>query len=127
MEFYENRAIYLQIAEWVCGRIIENIWNAGDRIPSVREFAAELEVNPNTVSRTYEFLQNEGILFTKRGIGQFVSANARSIALDYLRKIFMENEMPSIIRHIRLLDISPKEWMELYDNNLNMNHYEKKQ
>ena len=57
MQFRETRPIYLQIADYVCEKILLRQWNAGERIPSVRELAVTLEVNPNTVMRTVEFLQ----------------------------------------------------------------------
>jgi DNA-binding transcriptional regulator YhcF (GntR family) len=55
MEFRENQAIYLQIAELICERILLKQWASEDKVPSVRELAVQLEVNPNTVMRTYDF------------------------------------------------------------------------
>ncbi|HEV3326742.1 MAG TPA: GntR family transcriptional regulator, partial [Puia sp.] len=73
MQFRESQAIYLQIADYVCERILLKEWPPGDRVPSVRELAVLLEVNPNTVMRTYEFLQQQAILFNQRGIGFFAA------------------------------------------------------
>jgi DNA-binding transcriptional regulator YhcF (GntR family) len=69
MEFRENQAIYLQIAELICERILLKQWASEDKVPSVRELAVQLEVNPNTVMRTYDFLEQKDIIFTKRGMG----------------------------------------------------------
>jgi GntR family transcriptional regulator len=73
MEFGDNNAIYLQIADHFCENILLQKWNPGDRIPSVREMAVSIEVNPNTVMRTFNYLQDKGIIFNKRGIGYFVT------------------------------------------------------
>ena len=78
MEFRETQSIYLQIADYVCEKILLKEWPPGERIPSVRELAIQLEVNPNTVMRTYEFLQNESIIFNQRGIGFFAAASTIS-------------------------------------------------
>lgn len=72
---------------------------------SVREYGAEIGVNPNTVMRSYEKLTSEGIIYNKRGIGYFVSADARDIVLQAQRKEFIERELPAIRRRMQLLDI----------------------
>jgi len=72
MEFNKNQAIYLQIAEVICENILSLNWKVSEKISSVREFAAMMEVNPNTVMRTYTYLQDKGIIYNKRGIGFFV-------------------------------------------------------
>jgi DNA-binding transcriptional regulator YhcF (GntR family) len=88
MEFRENQAIYLQIAELICERILLKQWASEDKVPSVRELAVQLEVNPNTVMRTYDFLEQKDIIFTKRGMGFFVSANAHDKVTQYRREEF---------------------------------------
>lgn len=107
MEFDSNKPIYLQISDRLCERILSGEIAAGDRIPSVREFGADIGVNPNTVMRTYEKLTADGVLFNKRGIGYFVSADARERILEIERKSFLENELPAILRRMRLLGIDP--------------------
>lgn len=69
MEFRNNQAIYLQIAEMVCENILVDRWRQEEKIPSVRELAVSLEVNPNTIARTYEFLTQKEIIFTKEAWG----------------------------------------------------------
>ena len=69
MEFKEKQAIYLQIGEHISETILRKQWEEGEKIPSVREMAMSIEVNPNTVMRTYSYLQDRGIIFNKRGIG----------------------------------------------------------
>ena len=68
MEFKAQRAIYLQIADHVCEKILKKILQENDRIPSVREFAVSIEVNPNTIVRTYAYLEEQGIIYKQRGI-----------------------------------------------------------
>ena len=73
MEFKDNEAIYLQIAGYVSELILRGKWPPDSKIPSVRELAGDLQVNPNTVMRTYELLQSQNVLYNKRGIGFFVA------------------------------------------------------
>ena len=100
MQFRESQSIYLQIADYVCEKILLKEWEAGGRIPSVRELAMQLEVNPNTVMRTYEFLQQQEIIHNQRGIGYFVSANAIANATAYRKNAFTEKDLPTIFRPV---------------------------
>jgi len=103
MEFSESQAIYLQIADYVCEKILLKEWKVDERIPSVRELAVQLEVNPNTVMRTYDFLQHQEIIYNQRGIGFFVSANALKNSLQYRREDFIEKNLPEVFRTLFLL------------------------
>ena len=76
MEFDSNKPIYLQIADAICNRILQGELKEEDRIPSVREYGAQIVVNPNTVARTYDTLTDQGVIYNKRGIGFFVAGNA---------------------------------------------------
>lgn len=105
MEFRDNKAIYLQIAEYVCEHILLEKWKAEEKIPSVRELAVELEVNPNTVMRTYELLQNKNIINNKRGIGFFVDEAAIDNVRNYRKQQFIIDELPMVFRNIYLLNI----------------------
>lgn len=107
MEFSENKPIYLQICDAICERILSGEFKPDERIPSVREYGASIGVNPNTVMRTYEKLTDDGVIFNKRGIGYFVSADAMKIVLENERKEFIENELPAIIKRMKLLGIDP--------------------
>ena len=102
MEFRETQAIYLQIGDYVCEQILLGRWNEGDRIPSVRELGVDLQVNPNTVMRTFDFLQNLEIIFNKRGVGYFVSEGASGRILAYRRSQFVEQELPLFFKNISL-------------------------
>ncbi len=105
MEFRNNQAIYLQIAEMVCENILVNRWQEEDKIPSVRELAVSLEVNPNTVARTYEFLTQKEIIFTKRGMGYYVSEDGKSNAMAFRKEDFLKNDLPLFFQNIDLLNI----------------------
>ena len=113
MEFNQNKAIYLQIRDTICERILSGDLKPEDRIPSVREYGASIGVNPNTVMRTYEKLTMEGVIYNKRGIGYFITAEAREIVLENSRKEFLETELPVVIRKMELLGLNPK---DLFDN-----------
>ena len=114
MEFRDNKAIYLQIADYVCEHILLNKWNIDEKVPSVREMAVSLEVNPNTVMRTYELLQSKNIINNKRGIGFFVADDALANVKDYRKTQFMEDELPVVFRNMYLLNIGFDELQTRY-------------
>jgi GntR family transcriptional regulator len=106
MQFNNSgQAIYLQIADYVCEKVLLKEWVGEDKIPSVRELAVQLEVNPNTVARTYEFLKQQDIIYDKRGIGYFISANGPKNAMAYRKHEFTEKEMPAVFRIMHMLGI----------------------
>ena len=109
MEFHNKEAIYLQIVEMVCENILTRRWVEGEKIPSVRELAVSIEVNPNTVLRSYGFLQEKGIIQIRRGIGYFVKEGAFDETLAFMKSNFIENDLPLFFRSIRLLGIGFQE------------------
>lgn len=109
MEFDSNKPIYLQIVDVICEKILSGELAPGDRVLSVREYAAEIGVNPNTVARSFEKLTDMGIIYTKRGLGYYVAGDARNIVLAAQRTDFMENELPRILKRMKLLGIKPNE------------------
>jgi GntR family transcriptional regulator len=109
MQFRESQAIYIQIADYVCEKILLKEWPPEGRIPSVRELAIQLEVNPNTVMRTYEFLQQKEIIVNQRGIGFFVGSRAMEHATRYWTETFMEKDLPQVFRSMVLLGMSPEQ------------------
>lgn len=115
MEFKDKQSIYLQIADYICEQIILGKWPPGERIPSVRDMAALLEVNPNTVMRTYDFLQNKEIIFNKRGIGYSSDEKAIESILLYRKERFLESELPDFFRTLYLLNISIDELQIRYN------------
>ena len=109
MEFSQSQAIYLQIADFVCEKILLKEWPPETRIPSVRELAVQLEVNPNTVMRTFEFLQQKEIIFNQRGIGFFVGPQAVNHATQYRLETFMDRDLPQVFRSMWLLGMGPED------------------
>lgn len=105
MEFSEPRSIYLQIADQIRERILQGEWQDGERIPSIRELAIELGVNPNTVTRSYQALLDWGIVANQRGRGYFVSEKASERALTGMREEFVRDELPRVIRAMQTLGI----------------------
>ena len=69
MKFKESKSIYLQIADRICDEILQGQYREEERIPSVREYAATVEVNANTVVRSFDYLQTQEIIYNKRGLG----------------------------------------------------------
>lgn len=112
MQFNEPRSIYLQIADQIRDRILQGEWQAGERIPSIRELAIELGVNPNTVTRSYQALLDWGIVANQRGRGYFVSDEAAERALKAMREEFLRDELPKVVRAMQMLDIGTDELAE---------------
>ncbi len=108
MEFKSDKAIFEQIAEYVCEKILKDEYKPEDRIPSVREFGATLMVNPNTVMRAYEHLERNGIIYSKRGIGFLIGADSRQKAAELMREDFLKS-VPAFVSRMKLLGIDFKE------------------
>lgn len=115
MEFHDKQAIYLQIADLICENILSGKWKEGERIPSVRETAGEIEVNPNTVMRSYAYLEEKNIIFNKRGIGFFIAEDGRSVTMRMKRDNFLNDYLPDFFKNIDLLDIEMKEINQMYN------------
>lgn len=114
MNFKDSKAIYLQIADRICDEILLRQYQEEERIPSVREYAAVVEVNANTVMRSYDYLQNQGILYNKRGIGFFVSEGASGKILSLRKEYFLKEEADYFFKQIYSLGISGKDLVEMY-------------
>ena len=115
MDFKDNEAIYLQIAGYVSELSLRGKWPPDFKIPSVRELAADLQVNPNTVMRTYELLQSQEVLYNKRGIGFFVAPAAAEQVLAQRRARFLTQELPDVFATMRLLGIGLPEVQRRYE------------
>ncbi|HLX90416.1 MAG TPA: GntR family transcriptional regulator, partial [Puia sp.] len=107
MEFRENPAIYIQIADYVCDQILLGKWKLGEKIMSIRELAVMMQVNPNTVQRGYELLQQREIISNRRGLGHFIDEKAPERILAFRREQFLENELPLFLRNMYLLRVDP--------------------
>lgn len=109
MDFNPNKSIYLQICDSICEKVLSGELKDQDRIQSVREFGAEIGVNPNTVARSYEKLTDDGIIYNKRGIGYFICDGAREQVLAEQKQEFLEVEWPAFKKKLELLGISISE------------------
>jgi GntR family transcriptional regulator len=121
MNFTENKAIYQQIAELIYEKILSGEWSANERIPAVRDLSISLEVNPNTVMRTYQLLESNNIINLKRGTGYYLSDNAYNSVFDSKKGDFLNNQLPEIFKTISLLKISPNDIKILYEGYLSSN------
>ena len=113
MEFRNQQAIYLQIADHICEKILQKELSEDERILSVREFAVSIEVNPNTVVRTYAYLEEKGIIYKQRGIGYFVAKMAYEKTLQLKKDIFLCEEWPYVRKTMGLLGISFRDLKDL--------------
>ncbi len=114
MNFKNQKAIYMQIADHVIENILAQNINGGDRMQSVREMAESVQVNPNTVMRSYSYLQDEGLIFNKRGIGYFIADDALNRTQDMKKSNFIQNALPEFFRQMDLLGIDFDELKKLY-------------
>lgn len=109
MQFNDKKSIYLQIADYFYENILLKKMKDDDRIPSVRELAIQIEVNPNTVMRTYQHLQDLNIIYNKRGIGYFIAESAFSKALSIKKQTFINEDLPEFFKTLDLLQIDLEE------------------
>ena len=119
MNFKDNKAIYLQIADTIGDRIIAGALLPEGKVPSVRELAAEIEVNANTVARTYDHLQQRGIIYTKRGLGYFVTPDAKEEIVRMRREQLMQGEMDYFLGQLKAVGITANELKDMYQEYLN--------
>ena len=106
MQFSDDKPIWRQIYELIAMRILSDEWPEGSRIVSVRELAQEVGVNPNTVMRSYERLDGDGIIFNRRGIGFFVAEGAKEHIREIERRKFLEEELPKLRERLELLGLN---------------------
>ena len=116
--FDSASAIYLQVADYMSERILTGDWPEEARIPSIREVASQVQVNPNTVMRSYAHLQDNQVIFNKRGVGYFVHQGGRAKIQQLKRADFIETQLPRIFHQAALLSVSPEELMCLYQRHL---------
>ena len=114
MTFKEQNPIYMQIAERICDEILRGVYPESERLPSVREYAAQVEVNVNTVVRSYDWLSQNDIIFNKRGLGYFVSPGAIGRIAEVRRDDFFRVQVPELLQRMHTLGISEKELLERF-------------
>jgi len=120
----KNASIYIQIAQGICDEILNGTYKPLDKIMSIRETAVNLEVNPNTVQRSYEWLQQNEIIYTQRGKGYFVTEKAKEIVMNIRKEQFIQDALPNIFKNMQLLQIKISEIEERYQQYLNTKNNE---
>lgn len=108
----DNQPIYRQLRDRVVAMIIEGVLGDGDALPSVRNVAAEYQLNPLTVLKGYQALVDEDLVEKRRGLGMFVKEGARKKLTRDERQKFMEEEWPKVVEVIERLGIRPEELMK---------------
>jgi GntR family transcriptional regulator len=106
VQFENGKSIFLQIADTITEKVVSGEFPAGGKIPSVRELAAQMGVNPNTIMRTYSELQSMNIIENQRGIGYFVHPDAKKVILKDKRQEFFSKVLPEFLRQAALLGIT---------------------
>lgn len=106
IKWNDQQPIFRQLKEKVVELIIDGEVSEGEAVPSVRQVAADYQINPLTVSKAYQELVDESILEKKRGLGMFVTESARDKLLESEKSHFLEIEWPKIIRKIERLGLS---------------------
>lgn len=109
MDFSDNKPIYRQIVDVAFNEVTSGRWLPGQRIPSVRELAADLGVNSRTVLKALEELQDLGLISPRRGMGFFLADDAPQRVIDERRRMFFDNTLPDVVDEMKALDISPDE------------------
>ncbi|MEM1358232.1 MAG: GntR family transcriptional regulator [Bacteroidota bacterium] len=114
--------IYVQIAEFGIEQVLSGAWANGEKIPSVRQLAAEAGVNPNTIMHAYDHLKDMNIIETQRGRGFFVCPDGQHRAVALRRSQFIETELPKLRRNLELLGIDLEELSSLlFPDSQNLN------
>jgi GntR family transcriptional regulator len=108
-EWNDSQPIYRQLRDRVVAMILDGVLKEGDPLPSVRTVAAEYRVNPLTVLKGYQELVGEDLVETRRGLGMFVKAGARSMLLQGERQKFLGEEWPRIYAIIQRLGLKAEE------------------
>ncbi|AFZ89918.1 GntR family transcriptional regulator [Bacillus velezensis] len=109
-EFQSSKPIYLQIADRVYYRLIRSELSPGDKLPSVREMAVQMKVNPNTIQRTYSEMERLGIVETRRGQGTFIAE--RSDLKAELKDRLTKDVFKRFIQEMAELGLSPEEMID---------------
>jgi len=111
LKFDENLPIYIQIMDYIKKKIIIGEIKEGEKLPSVRELSSELKVNPNTISRVYQELEREGLTYTQRGMGTFITED-KDILFN-LKKTVAKDIVSKFIYQIKELHFSKDEIIAL--------------
>ena len=111
-DFHTSQPIFVQIRQRLTEMILRGAVAEGEALPSVRQIAAELSVNPLTVTKAFEALVDIGVVEKRRGLGMFVTAGARAQLLTHEREKFLKDDWPRIKTQIAALQLDLKSLLE---------------
>jgi GntR family transcriptional regulator len=114
-QFSDREPIFLQIRQRIADMILSSSVKPGEALPSVRQIATDLEVNPLTVTKAYDGLVDLGVVESRRGMGMFVNPGARERLLDHERRKFLSEEWPRILVRIKALELDPPTLLKEFD------------
>ena len=109
----QNKSIYLQVSEMIETDILRGILLEEERVPSTNELAKQYTINPATAAKGINLLVDEGILYTKRGIGMFVAEGAKEHIIEKRRDAFYENYVKGLLEEAKSLGISSEQLVEM--------------
>jgi GntR family transcriptional regulator len=101
----DNAPIYRQLRDRVVAMILDGVLKQGDALPSVRQVAADFQLNPITVSKAYQELVDEQLVEKRRGLGMYVSEGARAALLKSERERFLREEWPPLYARIQRMNL----------------------
>ncbi len=108
MEWNDKQPIYRQLRDQVVERIIDGSFPEEEAVPSVRQVAADYQINHLTVAKAYQELVDQGLLETRRGLGMFVTAGAKDSLTDHEQQKFLVEELPAFVERVQKLGIDMK-------------------
>ena len=109
VEWNDKQPIYRQLRDMVIERIVDGSFVEGEAVPSVRQVAADYQINHLTVGKAYQELVDAGLLEKRRGLGMFVTAGARNALTDDEQQRFLQEEVPAFAERVRLLGLEMEE------------------
>lgn len=116
MKFQESQPIFMQIVDWICDKVLRHELTADQQIPSVRDIAMAVEVNPNTVMRAIERLLQQEIIYSQRGRGNFLSPGAYDTIVSMRRRRLETETLPQLASELKLLGIDPASLLSQLQN-----------
>ena len=108
----DSTPIYRQLRDRVVAMILDGVLKQGDALPSVRQVAADFQINPITVSKAYQELVDENLVEKRRGLGMYVTEGARGALMKSERDRFLTDEWPALHARLARLGLSLKELMD---------------
>lgn len=112
VEWSDGAPIYRQLKDRVVAMLLDGILKPGDALPSVRQVAAEYQLNPITVSRAYQELADDQLVEKRRGLGMYVTDGANARLLQSERERFLSEEWPLMLERIQRLGLTIEELLD---------------